>query len=76
MGSGSSSGSGGEGRWELLGGVEGGETVVGIYCMKEEWIRRGKPHTNKTECHIGDLPWTSFSLPAIFLAAGSLPCGI
>jgi hypothetical protein len=29
-------GSGGEGRWEKLGGVEGGETVIKIYCMRKE----------------------------------------
>ena len=32
------SGSGWEGSGEELGGVEGGETIIGIYCMKKESI--------------------------------------
>lgn len=31
-----SSGSGREGKWGELGGEEGGETVVKMYCMRKE----------------------------------------
>lgn len=32
----------GEGKGGKLGGVEGGETVVAVYCMREEFISNNK----------------------------------
>lgn len=40
------SGSGWEGSGEKLGGVEGGETVIGIYCMRKESIFNKRKNKN------------------------------